>query len=271
MDKLDERQVQTWALHYLHSRYEGESRFEGLPFYADAELNVKKTEGEIWVGRADGFICIKLQENNFYTIALEAKSFKTKNDLLKFLRKNENEISNLQNVISASILFVPALFVMVVLWHLAWYWILLGTVIVLGISGVIASFYEKRPSFYKTNVHIQLETYPANERWIAVPDDTWNLLKDSAVSKRFKGICKSYKFGLLVVNRDGAVAEVSNTTKIKGEYLDNYVRSDMVKESFISKTNKKISYHKCLEFLRGMEIKSIECSNPKSKVFVPKL
>jgi hypothetical protein len=80
---VDERRIQCTALHYLHNHYYlKNSKYEGLPFYVNAEEWTTDLKG-----RADGLIVIKHPQKNPYVISLEAKSMKLMREI-KFTNSN---------------------------------------------------------------------------------------------------------------------------------------------------------------------------------------
>ncbi|GAA4493771.1 hypothetical protein GCM10023172_02770 [Hymenobacter ginsengisoli] len=260
---MDERVVQTWALHYLHSRYAKAN--PGKRIFADVEMLLKKQyEGKKGYDRVDGLICIN-KETNYYSIAIEAKSMKTAYSLLT----SAKEGSIFQNALISALLVIPVLLTVFLFWFLAWYWLVLLVGGVLLLSLLAVGFYNESPHLLTTGVHEQLGRYAGNEKWLALPEDVRFRLTASKQWNKFLKICKLSGFGLLTVSTDGFVNEWQSPKQVKGDFIRLYKKEQEIKNYLDGKPSLLTNYSNCLSFKDKLQ--SIVCKNPQSRVTAPQI
>jgi len=260
---MDERVVQTWALHYLHSRYAKAN--PGKRIFADVEMLLKKQyEGKKGYDRVDGLICID-DKTSHYSIAIEAKSMKTAYSLLIA----DKEGSTFQNALISALLIVPALIAVFLFWSLTWYWLVLLASGVIILSLLAVGFYNESPHLLTTSVHEQLGKYAGNEKWLALPEDVKHHLTASKQWDKFLKICKLSGFGLLTVSNDGFITEWRGPKQAKGDFIRFYKQEQEIKNYLAGKPSLLTNYSNCLSF--KSKLQSIVCKNPQSRVTAPQI
>lgn len=258
---MDERVVQTLALHYLHSRYAKMNPKSKI--FADVEMLLKKQyEEKKGHDRVDGLICIS-RVANCHSVAIEAKSMKTAYSLLTASKEG----STRQNIIISALLIMPTVVALVVFWALAWYWLLLIAAGTLLASFLVIGFYNDSPSLLTTGVHEQLRKYAGNEKWLALPEEARQHLMSAKKWSQFLKICKHSGYGLVTVNHDGFVAEWQEPKQIKGDFIGSYKQEQEIKNYLAGKTSQLTNYASCLHFKNKLQ--TVACKNPLSKVSVP--
>lgn len=217
MSRLNEKYVQKIALSYLNQYYL--SKFNCKSGFARKEVRTKKNK------RADGLLCFCTDKHSSHTVSIEAKSHKTLNSLLPFWDDNKLGIHFFLTalLVTAGVIYIVNDF--------QWYWILLAAVASFFLAAVlyifIVTFLE--PKGYKSlNVINQLRNYPANEQWVAISVDSFNLtsLKENLFHNKTNAEilvsqCRRNGIGLLLVNKRQAKIEIYPKYK-KGKFLSNY-------------------------------------------------
>ena len=258
---MDERVVQTWALHYLHSRYAKLN--PKCRIFADVEMLLKKQYDEKkGHDRVDGLICIN-QSANSHLVAIEAKSMKTAYSLLTASK----EASTKQNLLISALLVIPTVIALTIFWTLAWYWlipIIAGTLLA---SFLVIGFYNDSASLLTTGVHEQLRKYAGNEKWLALPEEAKQHLVSAEKWNQFLKICKHAGYGLVTVNHDGFVAEWQEPKQIQGDFVGAYKQEEEIKNYLAGKASQLTNYASCLHFKNKLQ--TVACKNPLSKVLVP--
>jgi hypothetical protein len=260
---MDERVVQTWALHYLHSRYSKAN--PGKIIFADVEMLLKKQyEGKKGYDRVDGLICIN-EATSHYSIAIEAKSMKIAYSLLTAAKEG----STFQNALISLLLIVPASVAVFLFWSFTWYWLMLLASGAIFLSLLAVGFYNESPYLLTTSVHEQLGKYAGNEKWLALPEDVKHHLTANKQWDKFLKICRVSGFGLLTVSTDGFVTEWQGPKQAKGNFIRFYKQEQEIKNYLTSKPSLLTNYSNCLSFKNKLQ--SIACKNPQSRVTAPQI
>ncbi|MCI1190053.1 hypothetical protein MON38_21730 [Hymenobacter sp. DH14] len=258
---MDERVVQTLALHYLHSRYAKMNPQSKI--FADVEMLLNKQyEGKKGHDRVDGLICIN-KAGNSHSVAIEAKSMKTAYSLLTASK----EASTKQTLLISALLVVPTFIALVVCWTLAWYWLILIAAGTLLASFLVIGFYNDSPSLLTTGVHEQLGRYAGNEKWLALPEEAKQYLVSTEKWNHFLKICRHVGYGLVTVNHDGFVVEWQGPKQIQGDFIGSYKQEQEIRNYLAGKTSQLTNYASCLHFKNKLQ--TVACKNPLSKVSVP--
>lgn len=185
--RLSEGYVQTEALMFLKRYYL--SRSDVISVVAEKELVLQSG------GRADGLVAMKLSNRNYATASLEAKSFKTRHDLMP--RNNYRKWLKHGFLVAAVFLLISGY------WgrqNEGWLWNWLFPLLLSGSVFFIFLLTTRNHRRYKSfRVIQQLGRYPANERWVAVSTDVFNDLpaKEAAL---FKWMLRKNGMGLLLVS-----------------------------------------------------------------------
>lgn len=263
---MDERVVQTWALHYLHSRYAKAN--PGKRIFADVEMLLKKQyEGKKGYDRVDGLICIDKASNGF-TVAIEAKSMKTLDSLFELLEPKAASTSEL-----ALLMFGTIGLPVISLWFfkaLAWYWLVamvLSELLAIAVTYVV---YTDSAAASKTGVHEQLSKYAGNEKWLALPVQAQGNLTQNNGWARFVKICRHYGYGLVTVREDGFVFEIQKPTRVfKGNFISSYVSEEIIRATLAGNTTLNFNYAGCLNKSFVDKAFHLACKNPLTKVEIP--
>jgi len=219
-----ESSVEEKTIEFLRQHYNKE-RKSNTKLYCKPQMGT--TNGKI----ADGFFCFSNSTQEYYVVSVEAKSYKTLQDLtpnwnIKLLDRNA--------LISAGLfMFISVLLT----WTLSWIWIVVS-VLLSGFIGLIGYYFYSgffEPESHKqTSVINQIGQYPANEQWLAISNDSWKLLtkQDSVFQfsndRVLKRACKKRGIGIIAVNFIGN-AEVLLKPKVRpGKFLCCYAKSDLV-------------------------------------------
>lgn len=262
---MDERVVQTWALHYLHSRYAKAN--PGKRIFADVEMLLKKQyEGKKGYDRVDGLICI--DQNNGFTVAIEAKSIKTLSSLFELLEPKAASTSALA-LLLLGVIGIPV----ISLWFLkalAWYWLTIISSAEILFIAVAYRIYINSAAASMTGVHEQLSKYAGNEKWLALPVQAQEKLTQDNGWTRFIRICRHYGYGLVTVREDGFVFEIQKPTRVfKGNFISAYVSAEIIKTTLAGNTTHNFNYAGCLNKSFVDKAFCLACKNPLTKVEIP--
>ena len=263
---MDERVVQTWALHYLHSRYAKMNPQSRI--FADVEMRLKKQSVEKKGNdRVDGLICIDKAEGT-HTVAIEAKSMKTVYSLFELLEPKPATATELM-LLLIFVVGLPVLSI-TILRSITWYWLSAIVIGELALVAVIYGIYTYAPASSKTSVHEQLNKYSGNEKWLALPSQAQNKLSENGTWRRFVKICQGYGYGLVTVREDGFVTEVQVPTRIfKGDFIAHYTNESVISDVLNGRAAHNLNYAGC--FTKSFTDKNfrIACKNPLAAVAIP--
>lgn len=221
MSRLREKTVQTKALQELESHYRKHKGVEYI--YSRCEARTK--EGK----RADGLLCFKTEQSQYYTVSFEAKSHKTLSDLTSFV--DEIKIGN-YCVLSASAVTILAVALIAVFFSIVWYFLLMAAVLIfiptILISIWVFSWLDLDGHKFNSVIE-QLKRYPANEQWIVYSRDAYNLLanvpagKNKSHQQLLDSLCYKNGFGLMLISKQRAEIVITPQEK-KGSYLSAYCK-----------------------------------------------
>lgn len=223
MTKLRERTVQAKALYELERRY----RMRGAKYvYACCEVRTKKEKGG---KRADGLICFKQENGQYYTVSLEAKSHRTLGNLVSFV--NDNKLGKYCVASAAAVTFLTMV-LMISFSSLMWYIlapIALITFFVFSLVSIWVFDSLDLDRHKESDIIEQLKQYPANEQWIAYSKYAYNQLADVPSKGRkphqlvLNKLCEDNGFGLMLISNQKAEIAIKPKVK-KGSYLSVYCK-----------------------------------------------
>lgn len=223
--KLSEKYVQNVGLEYLKEYYIRKYKKESI--FARKEVKVKKKYGG---GRADGLISFKDNEGRIFVVSMEAKSCKTNKNICFWYDNNKwrkhTFLVAILGLISSIIFFLESSWI--VQWGLSFiFFIVLGFFYM-----IVTGEYIK----YKViDVIKQIETYPANEKWIALSTDSFNNLSIKEQNVLLNK-CKKKYIGLLLVSSGEKVRIKNYPVNLK----PRFTKKDYLTRYYIGKKIRKL-------------------------------
>lgn len=229
MSRLTEKFVQKTAIEYLKEYYA--EKYQTEKIFGRDEV---RTSDAYHNKRADGLICFNSNKQIEHTISIEAKSHRTLGSLLTYWN---DEKLGLHTLISS----IPLGLLTIAFTHdLAWYWIFLITLlsIVILFLVIIAIIGFMEPNHYKLiNVVNQVHQYPANEKWIAISQDSLNLAKKKSNPEFHKNsdyhnfiqVCKNQNIGIIVITRRTKKI-LAKPKYVSGNFLDCYATNEQIRD-----------------------------------------
>jgi hypothetical protein len=194
-DSFNEKHVQQIAHDFLIQDYE-------IANATTQEVFAKMEAYTINDNRADGFLAIRTGSDSIYTVSLECKRDLSSSSLRWVIHPRK----------LIYIIFASSMLIMIVLFGLYfWFNDMTGLYVEPLIVGLILAFFttlyigferyfnKNEPSFLKTRaVYLQLEKYPADEKWLAFSAPL-NEREDDVLNKLYRE-CKNRGYGLLTVD-----------------------------------------------------------------------
>ena len=223
---LNERYVQEVAIQWLANYYLQNKHAKAIVTVMEARVSRKSKVG---YGRADGLIVSQLVDGKIFTASLEAKSARTKSNH----RLNPTNHWLLHAGLIGATGFV--LTVVTLGANGGWFWSLLVPVLVFVVLGFIFLAVTLNNSRYNwSRVVRQAMGYPADEHWIAVSTDLYNLLNDER--NLFDDLCKRQEIGLLRVSPGRKVEIIIQPNPKKmprklGNFLDCYAKATEIRKT----------------------------------------
>lgn len=164
--RLTEKHVQRIAVNWLAMHYQSRSDVRAVV----AEMEVVVTTAGF--GRADGLIVAQRTDGSILTAALEAKSSRTVFNISLW----HHDKRWFSHALTAA--GISGLFVLWASWLAGvggWMWGL--SVVIFVLVGVGCLWLTREhPRYRKVDAIEQVKRYPANERWLAISADAYNLL-----------------------------------------------------------------------------------------------
>lgn len=233
MTKLTERYVQEKALNFLRNFYSEKN--PDKPIFARIEV---ATTYKRKLGRADGLLAFKQGNDYIYTISVEAKSHKTFDSLI---RKSRDRLF----LFLLGFSFISfAVISWITLGATAWWLkIMIAVPLSLVISAALLAILEKKNIFDTHDIIQQVKRYPADEKWIAISKDAYNIY-----NKTENGLLISH------AQTDGiGVLVVSNSEKV---VVELYPKMKSSRNGYIRyyKINEKIKKYLYADSATGQQI-----------------
>lgn len=227
-DRLIELTVQKRAQDYLENYYKLKRKPDVL--YSKIEERTKKKYG---MKRADGLLAYK-KGNKPYVISMEAKSYKT----LPALKPYRVDKLWIRDSIWYGLLITLITGVLFFVWRMTDQSFWIRFMIPLGVwtvgSLVYAWLFRNSYKYQEMKVIHQVFQYPANEKWLSLSNDSFEMIDPKLQDNLFK-ICKARGVGVLMVDPNKNVALIHKAGKVKplfgGDFLKYYhAENDIRKE-----------------------------------------
>jgi hypothetical protein len=191
-NRLEEITVQKRAQAYLEQYYKIKHGQRHL--FSNIEERTKKKYG---MKRADGLLAYKLNKRRAYVVSMEAKSHKT----LPALRPYRVNKVWIKDSIWKSFLFTLASGILFFAWRQDG-WLVLMPFGVWFLAFLVHLFLFKNSYKYQEmEVIHQVFQYPANEQWLSLSEDSFDMIKANIRMNLIK-ICKARDIGVLMVDKD---------------------------------------------------------------------
>jgi hypothetical protein len=216
--RLIELTVQNAAQAYLKQYYK--IKHNQSHIFSNIEERTKKEYG---MKRADGLLAYKLNDKRAYVISMEAKSHKT----LPALRPYRVNSIWVKDSIWKGFLFIIGTGIIFFIWKGdgAMQRLLLPLGAWVGAALVHLLAFQKSPKYQEMEVIHQVFQYPANEQWLSLSEDSFEMIAPSLRMNLFK-ICKARNIGVLMVDPSKSVHMVHPAVghrKWGKDYLQYYL------------------------------------------------
>ncbi len=190
--RLTELVVQQKAQAYLERYYQIKHGKRHL--YSNLEERTKKKFG---MKRADGLLAYKLNRRRAYVVSMEAKSHKT----LPALRPYRVNKVWIRDSIWKGLLLTLASGVLFFVWRQEGWLLrfLLPFGVWLGATLLHLLVFRNSYKYQEMSVIHQVFQYPANEQWLSLSMDSFDMIKKELRQNLFK-ICKARNIGVLMVD-----------------------------------------------------------------------
>ncbi|MBL4649421.1 MAG: hypothetical protein JKY03_06785 [Aureispira sp.] len=191
-DRLEEITVQKRAQAYLEQYYKIKHSQKHL--FSNIEERTKKKYG---MKRADGLLAYKLNKRRAYVVSMEAKSHKT----LPALRPYRVNKVWIRDSFWKGFLFTLATGVLFFAWREDG-WLVLMPFVVLTLAALVhMMLFRNSYKYQEMEVIHQVFQYPANEQWLSLSEDSFDMIKEHLRMNLVK-ICKARDIGVLMVDKD---------------------------------------------------------------------
>jgi hypothetical protein len=191
-DRLEEITVQKRAQTYLEQYYKIKHGQQHL--FSNIEERTKKKYG---MKRADGLLAYKLNKRRAYVVSMEAKSHKT----LPALRPYRVNKVWVKDSIWKGFLFTLATGVLFFAWRQDGWLVLMPFLVWLLAALVHMLLFKSSYKYQEMEVIHQVFQYPANEQWLSLSEDSFDMIKEHLRMNLVK-ICKARDIGVLMVDKD---------------------------------------------------------------------
>jgi len=191
-NRLEEITVQKRAQAYLEQYYKIKHGQRHL--FSNIEERTKKKYG---MKRADGLLAYKLNKRRAYVVSMEAKSHKT----LPALRPYRVNKVWIKDSIWKSFLFTLASGVLFLAWRQDGWLVLLPFGVWFLAFLVHLLLFKGSYKYQEMEVIHQVFQYPANEQWLSLSEDSFDMIKENLRMNLIK-ICKARDIGVLMVDPD---------------------------------------------------------------------
>lgn len=228
--RLSEKHVQQVALKKLALHYQARNDTQAVVAETETVVRAEITVGS---GRADGLVVSQRHDGAIYTAALEAKSSRT---LLNISPWYDDERWVLHALTAGGL---GMLIAVLAGWYVgSWLWASVFTIVGFFGAGFAYLLLTQEHSRYRLiDVIQQVKRYPADERWIAVSADAYNLLGSQQETLHI--CCQREGIGLLQVRSINSVKRLETprprTSKRHVEFLEFYARSGIIRRKLHAK------------------------------------
>lgn len=223
--RLIERTVQNAAQAYLKQYYK--IKHNQSKIFSNIEERTKKEYG---MKRADGLLAYKLNKKKAYVISMEAKSHKT----LPALRPYRVNSLWVKDSFWKGFLFIVVTGIIFFIWKGSGITerLLLPFGSWLGAALLHLIIFQKSAKYQEMEVIHQVFQYPANEQWLSLSEDSFEMIDPSLRMNLFK-ICKARDIGVLMVDAGKNIHMVhpaKGRRKWGKDYLQYYLNEYNIRE-----------------------------------------
>ena len=224
---LSEKHVQRVAVNWLASHFQSWSDAKAIVSEMEVVVDAQTKFGR---GRADGLVALQLSDGSVYTAALEAKSART-------LRNVSLQYRDGRWVLHALFAGVLGLLLAgLVGWYIdTWFfrWAF-PAVAFFGVSVAYLLFTAEHSKYRPIDVIQQVKRYPANESWVGISADAYNMLYPEE-QDALHADCRKEGIGLLRVQSAAHVTLLEEplprrAPKGYADFLACYARSKVIRQ-----------------------------------------
>ena len=218
---LDESYVRKAAVEWLANYYREKLNSRAIVPVIEKYVHKKSRLGN---GRVDGLIAAQLSNGTIFTATVEAKSFRTWNNIK--LGFHDEVWLRHAAVFGALVLGIVMLAGITANGGLLW------GIVVPSLVFIVAAFSfcivtQNSPYYQKFDVINQIQRYPANEQWIALSTDVFNKLVRKNQNDMFITKCQKKGVGLIRVSAGNKITVIHkpaerNLPKNLSNFLDCY-------------------------------------------------
>lgn len=235
-DRLIELTVQKRAQDYLENYYKLKRKPDIL--YSKIEERTKKKYG---MKRADGLLAYKTGRRP-YVISMEAKSYKT----LPALKPYRVDKLWIRDSIWHGLLITLLTGVLFFVWRMTgqsfWIRFMIPLGVWTGASLLYGWLFRNSYKYQEMKVIHQVFQYPANEKWLSLSNDSFEMIDPKLQDNLFK-ICKARGVGVLMVDPNKNVALIHKPKKVKpllrGDFLKYYHAENDIRKKIGLKIKEK--------------------------------
>ncbi|MEL6944693.1 MAG: hypothetical protein AAFO82_18710 [Bacteroidota bacterium] len=213
--RLNEELIQNNALIYLSEKY-----YKRKHTYAELERYTNAGK------RADGLICFPYKDKTTYVISLEAKSYKTLKNLKPYFSSLKG--NKYSRIIAFVLLIILSFFIYTKIptQYLDPLWVILILTAFIGAAWFILQRLKAANISWTKSIPVieQLAQYPANEKWLAIGNDS---VKDEYIYQNLLSQCHKFGIGVLIMDQNERF-EIKHKPKYKTpdqgkDFLSNYI------------------------------------------------
>jgi hypothetical protein len=225
--RLNEKHVQRAAIKWLATHHHSTLSAEAV--VAEPEVVVSR-KTKLGSGRADGLIAAQLLDGSIYTAAVEAKSARTIFNISLWYR-DEKWILHALLVGGFGLVVTGIIGWLIGTWFWMWLFPIL-TFFIVGFAHLLFTFEHHR--YQSIDVITQVKRYPANEQWIALSADAYNLLGND-LQQALRNSCRREGIGFLRIRSTTNLtllesARRKNLPKGYADFLACYARAASIRQ-----------------------------------------
>jgi hypothetical protein len=230
---LDESYVRKTAVDWLANHYQEKLNTQAIVPVIEKYVHKKSRLGN---GRVDGLIVSQMNDGRIHTAAVEAKSARTwKNLKLKY----HDTLWFIHAAIFAVLIMGLAL-ILGFTSNGGWFWgFIVPTLIFLGAAFAFLVSTQNFAYYHKMDVIQQILRYPADEQWIALSTDVFNMMERKGENTQFLNRCEKKGIGLIRISSGRKITVINSPMPRKlpknlNDFLDCYVVAAEIRKMLTS-------------------------------------